>query len=93
MKNKSEYSISREKYNRNDKIYGVLMFLGCLLGLSSWFFDLDMENTTWLKVAVTLCAGGLMYCLGFASGWEAKENALYDGEGSEGNEGINEKGE
>ena len=93
MKNKSEYSISREKYNRNDKIYGVLMFLGCLLGLSSWFFDLDMENTTWLKVAGTLWMVGLMYCYGFASGWEAKENALYDGEGSEGNEGINEKGE
>jgi antitoxin component YwqK of YwqJK toxin-antitoxin module len=91
MKNQSEYLTSHKKYERNENILLILMLIGCLLGLSSWVFDLDMKTTTWLKVAGTLWMVGLMYCYGFASGWEAKESALYDGEGLEGNGDISEK--
>jgi TPR repeat protein/antitoxin component YwqK of YwqJK toxin-antitoxin module len=72
----SEYSISHKIYNRYQSIYLLLVIIASLLGVSTWIFDLDVENT-WLKVAFSLCGGGVVFCLGFVKGWEEKEETLW----------------
>ena len=97
MENQSEYTNTRKTYERIGNTYMLLTLILFLLGLSSWLFDLDIEKTTWLKVAFALCGGGIIFCAGFGSGWDEKEKAIrenktkYDGKDSEEKKDISEE--
>ncbi len=72
MINQSEHQNRREYY----KYYRIRRFLLCtllLLLVSALYFDVDIKNSLWMQSAFGFSFSYLMYCLGFASGWEAKE--------------------